>query len=303
MEERFTFTSAAGCETEGRLWLPQGEIRGTVQLVHGMAEHIDRYRETAEKLNEAGYAVIGHNHAGHGPMAKIPGWFAEKGGWDALIEDIHAVRGMAEKRFPRKPHFLLGHSMGSFAVRTYCLKYEAGLTGVILSGTGHYDRATLTAGKAIARAECLAGHGKKPCKLLERISNKGINSRFEEVRSPFEWLSRDRATVEKYDADPLCGFTFTTSAYHDMFDGLNRLYPDRLDGMEKDVPVLMISGGMDPIGAYGSGVQAVTREIRAAGVRSVEVKLYPGARHEVFNELNREEVWHDVIRWMDEIIE
>ena len=293
-----TFLSVTGRELEKAYWPVQGQPKAVVQLVHGMVEHIRRYDETARALNEAGFAVVGHTHLGHGEKAERKGWFAQKDGWDALIEDTHTLRKETQKQFPGVPYFLLGHSMGSFVVRSYCLKYEDGLAGVILSGTGHFEKPIVSAGKLIARIQCALGMAQKPSHLLLKISTADNLKSYDDVQSESDWISRDRDAVSKYLADPLCGFVFTAGAYYDMFDGLSRLYPEKLGPMKKDIPVYLFSGDMDPVGANGAGVQKVADEIRAAGVKEVTVKLYPGARHEMFNEINREEAWNDLIGWL-----
>lgn len=299
MAKHSTFASVSGETLEKVFWPAKGEPKAVVQLVHGMAEHILRYDETAQRLNEAGYAVVGHTHMGHGKNAGTLGYFGKKNGWDTLVADVHAVRLAAQKEYPQLPYFLLGHSMGSFVVRTYCLTHEQGLTGVILSGTGHYDKPILVAGGSLSKLQCLLGMAAKPSRLLEKVSSSGNLKGYEDVQTPFDWLSRDRAAVQRYIADPLCGFPFTAKGYGDMFEGLTRLYPDRLSPMVKDIPIYMLSGDMDPVGGHGAGVQQVAQELRSAGVKDVSVTLYPGGRHEMFNEINKEEVCKDLIAWLD----
>ena len=294
-----TFASVTGKKLECFHCPAQGKPRAVVQLVHGMVEHIHRYEATAERLSKAGFAVVGHTHLGHGALAETKGYFAPKDGWDALLEDTHSLRVLTQREYPGLPYFLLGHSMGSCVVRTYCLKHEKGLAGVILSGTGHFDKPIVAAGKLIADIQCAVGMEKKPSELLKKISFGGYLKGIEDVQTGNEWISRDREAVARYSADPLCGFTFTAGAYRDMFTGLSRLYPEKLGAMYKDIPVYLFAGDKDPVGAQGAGVAKVADEIRKAGVTDVEVKLYPGGRHEMFNELNREEAWDDLIQWID----
>lgn len=294
-----TFTSVTGQELEKAFWPTEGAPRGVVQFVHGMAEHISRYDAAAQALNAAGYAVVGHTHLGHGEKAPRLGYFAGENGWDALIEDVHALRLETQQAYPGVPCFLLGHSMGSFVVRGYCLKHEKGLTGVILSGTGHFTRPVVTLGRAVAGLQCALGGAEKPSRLVEKLSSSGYNRGYDDVQTPFDWLSRDRDQVALYMADPYCGFTFTAGAYRDMFDGLSRLYPEKLGAMEKDVPVYLFAGDRDPVGSHGEGVKRVAQELRDAGVRDVTLRLYPGGRHEMFNEINRDEVYADLIAWLD----
>lgn len=299
---RETFLSVTGETLQKRLWLPQGEPQAVVQLIHGMAEHIDRYDPTAHALNAAGLAVAGHNHLGHGQGAQVLGHFAQKGGWEALIEDTHALRRATQEAYPGIPYFLLGHSMGSFVARGYALKHEKGLAGLILSGTGHFDPPILAVAGLIARVQCALGGGKKPSAILASMSSAGYNKSYGQARTTFDWLSSDHTVVDAYIADPFCGFTFTARAYRDLFHGLTQLYPQKLSAMEKDVPVLLFSGQEDPVGAYGKGVEKVAREIRGAGVKDVTVRLYENARHEMFNEQARKQVWADVIAWIEERI-
>ena len=295
-----SFPSVKGPMLDKAVWLPDGAPKAVVQLVHGMCEYIERYDATARRLNEAGFAVVGHTHLGHGKKAKLLGYFAPEGGWDALIEDVHAVRMQTQQEYPNLPYFLLGHSMGSFVTRTYCLKYEAGLAGVVLSGTGHFDKGTVETAKTIAGLQCALGMAQKPSRLLEKLSSGSNNKGYSDVRTPFDWLSRDREQVQRYMTDPYCGFTFTAGAYRDMFDGLSRLYPEKLGAMQKEIPILLFAGDMDPVGSHGEGVKRVAQELKDAGVQDVSLKLYPEGRHEMFNELNKEEVWADLIAWLNQ---
>jgi alpha-beta hydrolase superfamily lysophospholipase len=295
-----TCPSVTGETLEKRLWLPEGRPRAVLQLVHGMAEYIARYDETAKRLNEAGFAVVGHDLLGHGPGAKTLGWFAERDGWDALEQDIHTLRLQTQAEYPSVPYFLLGHSMGSFLVRTYSQKWEAGLAGIILSGTAHFDPLLLNSGLLIANLQCLLGMEKKPSKLLHNMSFGGYNKPFMPARTAFDWLSTNNDNVDRYVADPLCGFPFTAGAYRDLFHGLKRLYPKNLATMDKNVPVRLISGALDPVGACGASVKTTAKELVDAGVKNVTWHLYPEGRHEMLNELQREQVWSDLIEWMEQ---
>jgi alpha-beta hydrolase superfamily lysophospholipase len=292
-----SFRSVTGQTLEKRVWKPEGVPRAAVQIAHGMAEHIACYDATAKRLNEAGFLVVGHNHLGHGGGAEQPGWFGP-GGFDALVEDVHTLRLDTQKEYPDLPYFLLGHSMGSFVVRNYCLKHEQGLSGVLLSGTGYFTPSLIRSGLLLANVLCLFGAAKKPSKMLENISFAGYNKEWSPPRTDKDWITRNEEKVDAYIADPLCGFTFTAGAYRDMFRGLKNLYPHNLSAMDKDVPVLMYSGASDPVGGRGTGVQKVAEELIAAGVKDVTVKLYEEGRHEMHNEPNREEVWQDLITWM-----
>ena len=293
------WSSTTGEPLEKRLWAPQGEPRAIVQLVHGMAEHIARYDATAKRLTAEGFLVVGHTCLGHGTQAKRLGWFAAQDGWDALVADVHALRLQTQAEHPGVPYFLLGHSMGSFVVRTYCLTHEAGLAGVILSGTGHFDPPLLTAALTIARVQCALGGAQKPSHLLETMSFAGYNRDWSPVRTAFDWLSKDTEVVDRYIADPLCGFPFTAAGYRDMFTGLKRLYPRYLAAMDKSVPIRLFSGASDPVGGRGEGVKITVAELKAAGIADVTWQLYEGGRHEMLNETEREQVCSDLVAWLN----
>lgn len=285
-----TFVSCTGRELDARQWLPQGQPRAVIQLVHGMAEHIDRYDGAARALAQAGFAVVGHTHLGHGPKAELHGWFAEKDGWQCLIDDVHRLRMATQQQFPGVPYFILGHSMGSFVTRCYIMQHGGGLAGVMLSGTGFFAKPVALAGQAVANLVCLFGGEKKPSKLIDRIAF-GSGGK--------DWLTRDAAVVEDYLADPHCGFVFTGGAYRDFLTGLNSL--SRIHDVPADLPIYFFSGDADPVGK-GDGVNKSAQQLRQAGVRQVEVKLYHQGRHEMLNEINREEVYQDVIAWVEKHI-
>lgn len=294
-----TFSSTTGLRLDYRMWLPEGEPKAVIQLVHGMAEHIDRYDATARALTGHGFAVVGHTHLGHGSAAKIKGYFGEKDGWQHLIDDVHLLRQRTQRYHPGVPYILLGHSMGSFVVRCYLMQYAQGLAGAILSGTGFFPKPVALLGLGVAKLVCLFGGEKKPSKLINGIAFGGSNKLFKPARTDFDWLTRDEAIVDSYVADPYCGFIFTGGGYRDFFTGLNRL--TKVQGVPEGLPVLLFSGEKDPVGS-GNGVNKVADQLRAAGVKQVDVKLYPDGRHEMFNELNRDEVWQDVAAWVEQLV-
>lgn len=300
--EKIPFTSIAGRPLTLYLWQTDAPCRGVLQLVHGMAEHIARYDRLARALCAAGYTVAGHSHLGHGEDAREDelGFFGRRDGWDHLVEDVHAAHEMLLKRFPGQRFAILGHSMGSFVTREYLLRYGGDLTAAVICGTGWFPGPLCSVARAAAALCGVFGGWQKPAPLVDRLMSKDNNKAFAPVRTPFDWLSRDTAEVDKYMADPRCGFLFTARGYYDMFTGLKSLSRlHRLAALPGDLPVLFISGDADPIGTQGKGVNTVAQQFRDAGVRDVTVRLYPGARHELFNETNRDEITAELIDWLN----
>lgn len=300
--EKIPFTSVAGQPLTLYLWQTDAPCRGVIQLVHGMAEHIARYDRLARTLCAAGYTVAGHSHLGHGEDAREDelGFFGRKDGWDHLVEDVHAAHEMLLKRFPGQRFAILGHSMGSFVTREYLLRYGGDLTAAVICGTGWFPSPLCSVARAAAALCGVFGGWQKPAPLVDRLMSKDNNKAFAPARTPFDWLSRDTAEVDKYMADLRCGFLFTARGYYDMFTGLKELSRlPRLAALPGDLPVLFISGDADPIGTQGKGVSTVAQQFRDAGVRDVTVRLYPGARHELFNETNRDEITAELIDWLN----
>lgn len=297
--EKTTFNSLTGETLTQYAWRPEGDITGVVQLAHGMAEHMARYEGAAQALGRAGFLVVGHTHAGHGENPRLKGFFGKKQGLEALIADIHTVRQETQQAHLGKPYFLLGHSMGSFLVRRYIEEHGRGLSGAILSGTAHYEKAALSAVLALTNGLILLGMGKKPSPLLQKVSSLGYNKRIENSVTPFDWLSADEANVQRYIADAQCGFPFTAYGYRDLFRCLKQLTDaKRLEGIPKELPIYLFAGMEDPVGAYGSGVSLVANELRQAGILDVDVRLYKDGRHEMLNEQQADEVCRDLIQWL-----
>ena len=296
--EEFTFPSAEGDhQVHAVLWLPEGEVRGVVQLVHGICEYILRYEPFALYLASQGFAVTGHDHLGHGQTAKDDSEFGYFENWWDLVKDVRTLRTTVGERFPGKPYFLLGHSMGSFVARTYLIDYPGTLTGCILSGTGQEPAATVALGKFVTGL----GDPHKVNKLFYDLSIGAYNKKFAPNRTVADWICRDTGVVDAYLADPYCNFRTTAGMNHAMMRGLQYLGKRaNLQKIDKDTPVYLFAGDADPVGAMGKGVRKVAGWFRDVGVKDVRMKLYPGGRHEMLNEINREEVFADTLAWLEE---
>ncbi len=299
-----TFLSSDGkTDIYCREYAPDGEARGIVQLAHGVAEHITRYDSFAQFLAAHGYLVVGNDHLGHGKSVASEaelGCLGESGGWDHVVEDMHTLHDLTAARYPGKPYYLFGHSMGSFLARTYIIRYRGGLDGVILSGTGQQSKLLILGGGLMGRAEARRHGAAFRSERLQKLAFGKYNDGFDSVRTDFDWLSRDEAVVDAYIADPLCGYTASAGLFRDMMDGLAYLSrPANLDRMRKDLPVYFMSGACDPVGENGKGVTRAYRSFLRAGMTDVSLKLYPGGRHEMLNEINNGEVYQDILAWLD----
>ena len=301
----FTFPSSDGRHTcHGSCWQPARDLpRGVVQIVHGVAEHMGRYEWFARFLAGHGYAVCGADHLGHGRTGAEDGkfgYFGPRRGWELVTRDVRRLRLMAGDRFPGVPYFLLGHSMGSFLTRTYLCRYPGTVDGAILSGTGQESALLVGAGKALAN---LIAHIRGPeavSPLVNELSLGSYNKQFRPNRTGADWISRDEKVVDAYLRDPWCTFTPTVGMFRDMLGGLQYIAsPAALAQMDPDTPVYLFSGDRDPVGGNGAGVRKVYGYFEQQGTRELTTKLYPGGRHEMLNELNREEVYADVLAWLD----
>lgn len=300
----FTFLSADGVhQVHAVAWPCDGEARGVVQLTHGLSEYILRYDDFARFLNAHGFHVVGHDHLGHGKTAVGPqehGVFPAKDGWFTVNDDIKTLRDWAAKEWPGLPHFLLGHSMGSFQARTYLIRYPGTVDGCILSGTGQEAPATVAGGKALAGMMAKLKGRNTVSPFVTKMALGSYNKQFAPNRTPNDWLNRDEHEVDKYCADPGCGYSPTVGMFADMMAGLQFIGSyDNLLKMDKSTPVAFFSGDNDPVGANGTAVKKVYEMFREAGCADVRIKLYPGARHEILNEVNKAEVYQDMLNWLE----
>ncbi len=272
------------------------EIKGIIQIVHGMAEHTDRYLDVADYLSDRGFFVIMNDHAGHGRSVKSDaddGYFSEKDGWLCLVDDVYEVTKIAKKEVPGKKLIIWGHSMGSFITRKYIAKYKDSADAAVICGTSGANPGA-AAGILIANVVAKLKGSKYKSKLINNIAFGTYNKRFE-GDTGFEWLSVNEDNVKKYVADPKCGFLFTAVGFRDLFSVLKDVSsPDWYKQVPADLPMFLISGEDDPVGAYGKGVKEVYDKLNASGHTNVKIKLYPGLRHEIHNEKTNAVVYDDI---------
>ena len=306
--EELTVTATDGTPLHVYHWAADAasKPRAVIHISHGMAEHAARYARLAEALVGAGYEVYANDHRGHGKTARTDadlGYFADSDGWRRVVDDLWLHIQKARERHPGVPVVLLGHSMGSFLSQQILFEHGDTLAAAVLSGSNGKPPAIATAGKLIARIERmrLGEHGRS--KLLDGLSFGDFNKPFRPNRTNFDWLSRDNVEVDKYIADPRCGFIVTTSLFVDLVDALGGLArPENQARIPKTLPVYIVAGSEDPVGAQTRGLEQLRGAYAAAGLTKVTHKYYHGARHEVFNESNRDEVTRDLIKWLDAVV-
>ena len=283
-------------------WMAEGQTKAVVQIVHGMVEHIQRYDSFARFLIEHQIAVIGHDHLGHGYSVKEPddfGYFSDKDGSNVVIRDMYQVTRYARKRYPGIPIILLGHSMGSFFTRKYMTVFGNRINGVILLGTGYHGFVEAAAGRTLADVIGKIKGRHYRSQLLYKLMLGSMNRRIETVRTPYDWLSRDTKIVDQYEKDERCQFQFSSGACSDFFQILAELaWKKYFQRIPKLLPILLASGKEDPVGNYGKGVEKVYKQFSDLGIRDLEIKLYDDMRHELLNEIGKEEVYEDILFWL-----
>ena len=282
------------------VWEPQGEPVAILQIVHGMAEHITRYAPLAEYLNTYGVLVCGNDHIGHGNSSKPEDWgyFGEAGGWKVMVQDVEQLHGMMKVKYMDTPYYILGHSMGSFITRAWLAMYGQGIDGAIIMGTAGTNKA-LGFAKFLVKIIRKFKGSRHFSKLLTTAAFGSYNKRIKPSRTPYDWLTRDEAIVDKYIEDPACGFTFTTAGYADLFNVIGYVSSEQWYKLvPKDMPLLLVAGREDPVGAYGDGPAEVAEKLQEAGCEDVSLILYEDMRHEILNEFGKETVMDDIKRFI-----
>jgi alpha-beta hydrolase superfamily lysophospholipase len=302
-ESDFRLAAHDGTPLFVRAFLPDQAPRAALQLAHGMAEHSARYARLARTLTDRGIAVYADDHRGHGhtaPNREALGHFADNDGWNKVIDDQSLITEEIKSRHPGIPVFLFGHSMGSYIARAVAIRHGDAYQALILSGTSHDRPAVYKSLRLIVSAERLrlGKHGRSA--LLKKLTFDAFNDRIENPRTTCDWLSRDPAEVDKYIADPFCGFACTNQLWWDLLGGLADICtPELIANMPRKLPIYVMAGEKDPVNSGLAGIRKLRKALETAGMQSVTVRIYQGARHELSNETNREEVTRDLLEWLE----
>lgn len=285
-------------------WVPiTGDIRGIVQIVHGMVEHIGRYEAFACTLANAGFLVVGEDHIGHGKSVASPddlGHLPMASGADVMTEDVYRLGAYYRRAYPGVPFFLFGHSMGSFIARRCCEEHGSELTGAILCGTGNIPVPVSLAANALCHSIARVKGERYRSKLVDKMGVGSYAAAIEDAQGELDWLSVNPKNVAAYEADSLCGARFSLGGYASL-TLLTAELATRAHASEvpSDLPLFFVSGAMDPVGDFGEGVLRACELYREAGVLDCTMRLYPGLRHEILNEKEHEEVEQDILDWIE----
>ncbi|APQ96567.1 alpha/beta hydrolase [Clostridium botulinum] len=301
----FSFKGREDTKINVYKWEPDKEqdIKAIIQISHGMAETANRYEELASYLSEAGYIVYANDHRGHGKSALSLdqlGYLGEEDGFMSMVEDVHTLNTIIKEENKGLPVFLLGHSMGSFISQRYIQLYGQELNGVILVGTNGNQGPLINMGILVAKLEMRFKGRRHKSNLLNNLSFGGYNKKFEPNRTEFDWLTRDEKEVDKYIKNEYCGAIFPTSFYHDFLKGLKSIWKEEnKNKIPINLPIFIIAGDKDPVGNFGKGILNLYNFYKSIGVVDVNYKLYKEGRHEILNEINKREVFQDVLNWID----
>ncbi|MCP4150873.1 MAG: alpha/beta hydrolase [bacterium] len=303
IEDTFTFRDETGLDIFVYKWSPEIEIKGVLQIAHGMAEMASRYERLAEKLTAEGYLVYANDHRGHGKTAGVIDNVGDLGedGFNNMVRNLNQLQDIIKKENPTLPLFMLGHSMGSFLLQRYICLYGNQIDGAIFTGSSGKEGLLLDIGCFIAKRETKKLGRSGRSNTMNKLSFGDFNKRFKPNRTLFDWLSRDEKEVDKYIEDPFCGGIFTAGFFYDFSKGLKDVQNKKeIEKISKELPIYILSGTDDPVGKFGKGIKRLLKTYEKLGIKNLSYKLYNGARHEILNETNREEVMRDILNWLDQ---
>lgn len=285
------------------IWNNVSNPKGVVQIFHGMAEHSNRYDDFACFLNQKGYIVYANDHRGHGNSLgqnDVLGYIGENGFYN-IVEDEKIISEMIRREYKGLHLYVFAHSFGSFIGQEYIIRYSKDINGIILSGSAKQDGLDVKAANILASIQNKFFDDTLEAKLIDKLSFGSFNNKVDNKRTKFDWLSRDNIEVDKYIEDELCGYISPTNFYYNLFRGFKELYrKDRLNNIKKTLPILVLSGNMDPVGKYGRSVKKLYSQYNDLNIEDVSLKLYDGGRHELLNEENKEDVYNYIYTWIRE---
>lgn len=287
------------------MWKPDKPIKAILQISHGMTEHLEKYNDFASYMAENGVLVVGNDHLGHGKSVtdkKDLGFFDAKNPSATLVNDLFKLTKNIKNKFPKVPYFLLGHSMGSFIARRYIMTYGKYLDGALILGTGNQPKFELNFGRLLVNIGIKIFGAHYTAKIIDKITFFTYNKKFKDIKTGSEWLTKDNVFIAKFADDPTCHFTFTLNGFNTLFSTINYIEKrENIKKIPKELPIILLSGKDDPVGNYGKAVKKVYRIYKRAKIKDISIKLYDDDRHEILNELNKYDVYNDILEWLKRI--
>jgi len=285
-------------------WLPDEEPKAILQIAHGVTEYILRYEELARFLTEKGIAVVGNDHLGHGKSISEnaePMYFGPEGSWNWVVDDIRTYMDLTKNKYPNIPYYLLGFSLGSFVARTFLIKYTEKLDGAIIIGTGQTPSFQIALAKFMANKEAKKVGEEHTSPTIRKLTFETYNRIFAPNRTKFDWLCSSEKSIDEYIKDPMRGGDMSAGLFREMLSGMAfSAKQDNINKIDKQLPILFLSGDKDPVGEKGKGVKRVYNCLKKAGIKNVEMKLYSGLRHDILHEECRQDIFNDILKFINE---
>ena len=304
IKNEFYYPSADGkTQIHAVEWKPETEIKGVIQIAHGVTEYILRYENFAEFFTQKGFVVVGNDHLGHGqsiaPNGK-PMYFGPNGSWNFVVKDIDTCKQMTKKKYPNVPYMILGFSLGSFLVRTYLIDYaQEPLDGAIIMGTGYIPNFKIAIAKMMANKEAKKVGEENTSPVIKSLTFETYNKLFKPNRTAFDWLCSNEEALDEYIKDPLRGEDYSAGLFREMLTGMQYTAElKNIQKMNKKIPIFLLSGDKDPVGEFGKGVIKTHEIFKKAGIEDVEIKLYPNLRHDILHEKCKDTIYNDIYLWL-----
>lgn len=305
IKNEFYYPSADGkTQIHAVEWKPETEIKGVIQITHGVTEYILRYENFAEFFTQKGFVVVGNDHLGHGqsiaPNGK-PMYFGPNGSWNFVVKDIDTCKQMTKKKYPNVPYMILGFSLGSFLVRTYLIDYaQEPLDGAIIMGTGYIPNFKIAIAKMMANKEAKKVGEENTSPVIKSLTFETYNKLFKPNRTAFDWLCSNEEALDEYIKDPLRGENYSAGLFREMLTGMQYTAElKNIQKMNKKMPIFLLSGDKDPVGEFGKGVIKTHEIFEKAGIEDVEIKLYPNLRHDILHEKCKDTIYNDIYIWLN----
>ena len=284
-------------------WIPEKEIKAILQIAHGVTEHIDRYDELAEYLTDKGILVVGNDHLGHGKSLGTTMYFGPEGSWNYVVEDINTCKNLVEEEYPTLPYFMLGFSLGSFVLRNFLIDYKPNIAGAVIVGTGYNSNFEVALAKFIANSEAKKYGEENTTDKIKSLTFATYNKMFENPKTEYDWLSLSEKNLDEYTKDPLRGEAMSSGLFRELLSGMKYTCNFiNIKNMNKETPILFLSGDKDPVGGQTKGVNKVYDLFKKANIKDVTLKYYENLRHDVLHEDNKKEVYDFIYKWLIEHI-